>query len=118
MREAQKEDSMYNVCCLQCGDVFQPAEGSYLWRRAEKRDEEGYLDALHVSGEECGCVEPVVEAAPFRVFGYDGMCVDFSMSYDKFTEAVRAFVECLRGGDVVFIEGVSDKTRSALEAAY
>lgn len=47
----------YNVVCRHCGNVFSPAEDTPLWQEAKRRAEKGFLDALHVEGEECGCIE-------------------------------------------------------------
>jgi len=107
---------VFNVECIACGSVFNPPAQSPLWWRAKKRGEEGFLDALHVTGEECGC-EPqsVKPEASFRVFGYDALCEDFDMPFKTFVGAAREFLRLNRdGGYVVFIDGVSDSVRQRL----
>ena len=99
----------YNVECMNCGAVFTPPIQSPLWWRAKARGDDGYLDALHVSGVECGCVEKkILPNAPYRVFGYNDMCEDFDMSFKTSTAAVREYLKIRRVGRcIVFISGVS-----------
>lgn len=105
----------YNVECMDCGQVFTPTVRSALWWRAKKRDEQGYLDALRITGKDCGCVEqPARPDAPFRVFGYDDMCVDFDIPCDTFAIAVQKYRRLDRAGCVVFITGVSDAVEDKL----
>ncbi len=105
----------YQVVCENCGQVWEPAVKTSLWWRAKKRDEKGYLDALWVSGTECGCIEPVVHPeAPFRVFGYDDMCHNYNIPCWSFLQAVKLFRKYDRSGDIVFIKGVSPKVEDRL----
>lgn len=105
----------YDVVCIDCGAVFQPLEKSPLWWQAKQRDKKGLLDALPIRGEKCGCVKKEEKSdAPFRVFGYDDMCTDFSFSYHNFIQAAKAYLECVRGGDVVFVHGVSTRVQERL----
>ena len=97
----------YNVICMLCGLVFTPAVGSSLWWQAKKRFQAGYLDALPVTGDKCGCIRHHHSEAPFRVFGYDMTCDDYNFPCNTFTQAIRIYRERVRQGDVVFITGVS-----------
>ena len=107
---------VYQVECTQCGQVFVPPDNSPLWWKAKKRSEKGFLDALLVSGIECGCVEEKRQSnAPFRVFGYDGMCRDYDIPCHTFMEAIKTFRECDRAGDIVFIKGVSESVEHRLK---
>ena len=109
-------DPQYNVECINCGCVFAPQVRSSLWWQAKKRDEQGYLDALHVNEEECGCVEPPAHPeAPIRVFGYDSLCEDFNYPFWSFTKAVQVFRSLQKdGGNTVFITGVSTAVEDRL----
>ncbi len=109
------EEIRYNVVCIDCGQVFTPVVRSSLWWRAKKRDEQGYLDALPVTGEECGCIkQPAHSEAHFRVFGYDDMCMDFDIPCNTFAIAVQKYRQLDRAGCVVFINGVSDAVEDKL----
>jgi hypothetical protein len=110
------DETVYNVECMACGSVFTPTVQSTLWWKAKKRAER-YLDALHVTGEECGCVKKRRDPdAPFRVFGYDGFCQDFDIPFGTFTAAVKKFAELTRSGEfVVFIDGISEAVRRKIE---
>src|SRR5581483_1293270 len=104
----------YNVHCIACNTVWQPGVRSSLWWQAKRRSEKGKTDALHVSGEECGCVKKRHDPnAPFRVFGFNDMCEDFDIPFYSFTAAVRKYRELKRWSDV-FIEGVSPKVEAVL----
>src|SRR5579872_2125226 len=84
----------YNVFCRACGTVWQPGVRTSLWWQAKKRSEKGFLDALPVSGRECGCVrQPHDPDAPIRVFGYDDMCEDFDIPFHSIVDAVRKYRE-------------------------
>ena len=109
----------YNVHCVSCGSVWQPLPKSPLWWAAKQRETKGYLDALHVSGEKCGCVKKVKEPnAPFRVFGYDFDCRDYDVPFTTFVKAVKAFMSANRSGDVVFISGVSKSVEERLKYSF
>lgn len=110
------EEVLYNVVCMECGQVWTPLPKSPLWWRAKKAADSGRLDAIQVSGEECGCVEPRnCQDAPFRVFGYNDLCEDFDIPCGTFAEAVKTFRELNSEGYMVFISGVSDAVSSRLE---
>ena len=107
----------FNVECLDCGTVFSPKIKSPLWWRAKKKADKGYLDALVIRGEECGCEEAPFKAqpnAPFRVFGYDMECHDFDKPFNSMIEAMRTFIRLNNGPDVVFISGVSRAVQERL----
>lgn len=105
----------FNVSCLNCGQVWSPQNGSPLWWAAKQYAAKGYLDALHVSGEKCGCIKmPAQPDAPFRVFGYDFDLKDFEFTPVTFTEAVRLFRELNDGLCDVSIEGVSAQVEQRL----
>jgi hypothetical protein len=106
----------YNVHCVDCGQVFQPLAKSPLWWQAKQRAEKGYLDALHISGEKCGCEKTRVKPnALFRVFGYNDMCEDFDIPCRTFVEAVRKFISINKEGmNTVFIDGVSNTVQQKL----
>ncbi len=110
----------FNVVCRTCGDVWSPGLRSPLWWRAKKRADDGYLDALSVSGEECGCVKksekPVKPDAPYRVFGYDDMCVDFNIPFTSFVEAAREYRSAAQQLCTVFISGVSPAVERRLRS--
>jgi len=105
----------YNVVCMACDQVYQPLIKSPLWWRAKKRADEGYLDALHVSGEDCGCVSKIHKPnAPYRICGYDDMCCDYNIPCKTFVQAVTLYRERSRWGDVVFIHSVSGSVEEKL----
>ena len=113
MSQTQAE-ARYNVECMVCGQVFTPTIRSSLWWQAKQREEQGYLDALRVSGKECGCIaQPVRPDAPFRVVGYDDMCVDFDIPCDTFVDVIKVCRQ-LGAGDTFFITGVSDAVSDKL----
>jgi hypothetical protein len=116
---AQAEEIRYNVACVDCGSVFQPRPRSPLWWRAKQREKEGFLDAVYVSGEKCGCVKKQVRPdAPFRVTGYDGMCEDYDVPFTNFVKAVKFFKDAVDAGDVVFIIGISDAVRQKIQYGF
>lgn len=105
----------YTVVCNECGQYFYPLVKSPLWWRAKKKADEGFFDALYVSGRDCGCVkERYRPEAPFRVLGYDMDCSEYDIPCDTFVQAVTLFRKCKRYGDVVFIEGVSKAVEDAI----
>jgi hypothetical protein len=112
-------DVRYNVHCVACGAVWQPQSNSPLWWQAKRRAEKGFLDALHVDAEKCGCVTPRARSeAPFRVFGFDDMCRDFDVPFATFTAAVKGFIDANRYGCTVFIGGVSKKVERKLALMF
>lgn len=107
----------YNVQCIVCSSVWSPLPKSPLWWAAKKRDEQGYLDALGVSGERCGCIKtPREPNAPFRVFGSD-MMQDFDVPFYSFTKAVKAYWGLKGHVDDIYISGVSPKVEKHLRLA-
>jgi len=116
MNQAIFETGTYNVVCLECGQVWQPTAQSPLWWKAKKSADSGRLDAIHVSGEDCGCIQPKADPdAPFRVFGYDGMCIDFDYPCQTSVETIKIYRECLKVGDIVFATGLSDAVIDRLQ---
>lgn len=119
MIQVASEEVLYNVHCVDCGSVWQPNQRSPLWWQAKQRAEQGYLDALRVDGQKCGCKQAVHNPeAPYRVFGYNMMCEDFDVPCHTLPEAIRAFREADNGIDIVFIVGVSDAVREKLESKF
>jgi hypothetical protein len=105
----------FNVVCINCNAVWAPAAESSLWWQAKKRNERGNLDALPVTGEECGCVKVKSDPdAPYRVFGFDDECRDFDIPFDSFAEAVKEYREASRSMCTVFIAGVSPAVEQRL----
>jgi hypothetical protein len=112
--ESNIAEVRYNVVCYECGQVWSPTVKSPLWWKAKQRSEQGYLDALHVSGEECGCKQPVAQPdAPFRVVGYDDMCRDFDIPYYSLVKAARKYLKLARDGMYVvsFVDNRTGRTR-------
>lgn len=106
---------IFNVECRACGTVWSPSFRSPLWWRAKKWDESGHLDALCVSGEDCGCQKKAVQPnAPYRVSGFDDDGKEFDRPFKSFTEAVAAYLTEARGLSTVFIEGVSPEVEQRL----
>lgn len=114
-----REKPVYYVCCIKCGNAWQPSIGSAMWWKAHQRAQKGFLDAYHANAKECGCApERPCSNAPFRVFGYTSDCYDFDVPCYTFVEAIKAFRSYLQGMNVVFIEGVSDAVRQRIEFGY
>ena len=109
----------YNVFCRSCDLVWQPGFKTPLWWRAKQYADSGKLDAISVSGEECGCIEKRIESdAPFRVFGYDGMCCDFDIPLPTFVSAVKRYIAHAKAGDILFITGVSPRVQERLHQVF
>ena len=109
-------DVVYNVVCSECGQIFQPRTRSPLWWKAKQATDSGRLDAISISGEECGCIrKQYLPNAPFRVFGYNDMCEDFDVPCATFVEAVNLYRRLNKEGCVVFINGVSDIVEDKLK---
>ena len=106
----------FNVHCHDCGSVWLAVPQSSQWWRGKRRKEQGYFDAVGVSGEECGCVPVVQEPdAPFRVFGYEDTGKEFDVPFHTFTKAVRALINAKKAGLMdVWISGVSPKVEQRL----
>lgn len=111
-------ETRYNVFCMHCERVFQPLVRSSLWWQAKQRADAGFLDALCISKDKCGCVVgEVCPDAPYRVFGYDDLCDDFDIPFDTLVPALREFRELNRTGmNTVFIKGVSPAVLDRLMA--
>ena len=113
---ATQADVLYNVECMNCGSVWQPSVRTSLWWRAHQRAMSGKLDAAGATGEECGCIKPISESkAPYRVFGYDGMCNDFDIPFHRIIDALKTFKKLHDSGDIVFISGVSRAVSEKLQ---
>lgn len=105
----------YNVICMDCDCIFNPEVNSRFWWMAKKHAESGKLDALRITGKQCGCAKKVTKPdAPYRVIGYDFDCHDYDIPFYNFTGAVQKYRELNRRGDVVFISGVSDRVKFEL----
>ncbi len=108
-------DLRFNVACRACSYVWTPAARSPLWWRAKKWNDQGKLDAIHVSGEDCGCIEQKQQCkpgAPYRVFGFDDECREFDIPFTSFTDAVKEYRSASRSMCTVFISGVSPAVAS------
>ena len=117
MADLKETEEEFYVACIRCQHVWAPSARSPLWWRAKKHAGRGYLDALHVTGEECGCVnveEKREPDAPYRVLGFDDMGVEFDIPFTSFADAVKAFRNALRGHCTVFIQGVSPAVEARL----
>ncbi len=94
-----------------CGRVWTPTVGSPLWWKAAKRAKQGYLDALGVSPQECGC-EPKTfhPEAPYRIVGYNELCESFDIPLFSLTEAARLYLKLARdwSNTVVFVDKRSE----------
>ncbi|MFZ2523403.1 MAG: hypothetical protein WAW92_03395 [Minisyncoccia bacterium] len=112
----QTEEARYNLICFSCGSVFQPLPRTSLWWQAKQRAERGFIDALCISAEECGCAKKEVRPdALFRVTGYDGMCDDYDVPFSNFVSAVKYYKDAVEAGDVVFIVGVSKAVQDRIQ---
>ena len=108
-------EERYNVYCMSCDQVWTPAPRSPLWWRAKKAADRGRLDAIYVTGEECGCIQRQCRPdAPFRVFGYDDLLENFDIPCNTFVQAIKTYRNAERSGCVVFIKGVSAKVEDRL----
>lgn len=102
----------YNVCCMDCGQSWQPEVRSPLWWRAKQKADEGYLDAVCVLGEECGCVPEKQEPdARYRVFGYTDDLCDFDVPHRSLDGAVRAYLATAQANVLgeTFLSGVPER---------
>ncbi len=102
-----ESSAQYNVVCGGCEQVWAPAVGRPLWWKAKKHAEAGFLNALHVTPQECGCQEEVLHPdAPYRVTGFDDMCVDFDRPFFSLVQAAKLYLELARNGmyTVVFVD--------------
>lgn len=105
----------YNVECMNCEQVFPVSEGS-LWWRAKKAADHGRLDAIGISGVECGCKQTVREPeAPYRLFGYTDMGREYDIPFHTFVAVAKAFRERWSFGEDVFISGVSRAVEDKLK---
>ena len=105
----------YNIECTSCGCVSTVKNGA-LWWRAKKSSEEGRLDAIGISGVECGCRLPVRNPdAPYRVFGFTDQGQKYDTPFDTFVTAVKAFRDRLNFGETVFIKGISPAVEDQLK---
>ena len=104
----------YNVECRSCGQIFNVNAGP-LWWKAKKAADAGRLDAITVSGVECGCKRPVLNPdASYRVFGFSDEGREYNTPCSTFTEAVNAFRDAFKSGETVFIKGVSRAVKERL----
>ncbi len=117
LSKSASPNPVYNVVCRNCYHLFTPIPRSQLWRRAAKYAEGNRLDAMTISGQECGCVEKIREPdAPFRVLGYTDDLQNYDIPFRTFTGAVRGFRRKYKNGDTVFIKGVSEEVQWRLVA--
>lgn len=97
----------HNVECIDCGHVSTVTD-SPLWWRAKKASDGGRLDAIGISGVECGCKRPIRNPdAPYRVFGFTDRGREYDTPFNTFVAAVKAFRDRYNLGETVFIKGVS-----------
>jgi hypothetical protein len=111
-------EERYDVVCMSCDQVFQPLPRSPLWWQAKKSADGGRLDAITVTGEECGCEPKTVEPdAPYRVFGFNEFYEDFDRPFKIFTEAVSFYRRLVKENPLstIFISGVSKRVSNKLE---
>lgn len=107
-------EQRFNVVCGRCGQVWQPSVGSRLWRRAKRQFEKGYLSALTVSGEKCGCVPKASQPdAPYRVKGYTDDCRNFDRPHESFIAAVRDYL-ALNSDPMLIVFFVNHRSESAV----
>ena len=107
----------FYVQCINCGSFWAAVPKSPQWWRAKKRHEDGYLDAIGVKGEVCGCIKKQDEPdAPFRVFGFGTEYgEELDQPFHRFTEAVTAYRNGLKSGLLdIWISGVSKPVESRL----
>lgn len=108
-------EAVYNVECMNCEAVFIPLPKSRFWWMAKQHEERGFIDAVRITGKQCGCIhKPPLPGAPFRVLGYTDDCRDFDIPCNSFVTAARAFLNKSRNGCVVFIQGVSPSVEERL----
>lgn len=107
-------DVLYTVYCRNCGCDFEPTIKSPLWWRAKKSSDKGRLDAISISGEECGCIKPIPEPnAPYRVLGITWNGGSYNMPFFNMINAIKTFINAEKSGDTVIIKGISRKTEWA-----
>lgn len=107
--------TQYNVECVECGHVSTVSKDP-LWWRAKKAADTGRLDAISISGVECGCQQPVRNPdAPYRVLGFTDEGSKFDEPFDTFVAAVESYRAGVRLGETVFIKGVSPAVADRLE---
>jgi hypothetical protein len=106
MPTVQKSVERYQVWCESCGSVYTPPIHSATWWKAKQRADEGFLDALCVSGTECGCVEkrPVISEENFGIIGYTMDCFDFTIKCKTFVDLCKAARQ-MKNGDTFWIIG-------------
>lgn len=112
-------ETRYNVVCERCEQVFQPPIRSPLWWQAKRYADAGFLSALCVSKDKCGCVVEVGKVcpdAPYRVLGFTDLCEDFDIPFYGLMPALQEFRELNRTGSTVFIKGVSPAVLDRLMA--
>jgi hypothetical protein len=107
----------YNVQCVNCGSVWTAVPKSAQWWRGKQKADVGKLDAVRVTGEECGCIKkPQDPDAPFRIFGFGteyGEEID--VPFHCFTSAVRAYRSAKKSGLLdIWITGVSKPVEQRL----
>jgi hypothetical protein len=106
----------YNAECISCGCV-QSVYGGSLWWKAKKNAERGYLDAIGISGVECGCERPLTEPnAPYRVFGWTDDGHTFNRPHFTFVGAVRDYIDNNSYGAMANIIGVSQAVKERLRS--
>lgn len=111
---------LYNVVCESCGNVWSPKYKSTLWWQAHQRANKGLLDALHVDGEKCGCLD--IRPKPktqFYVFGYNDNFCDFHIDCATFVDCVKVYRKLIKDFSLtVFVNGLSDEVRSKIEFGW
>lgn len=116
MSTTQKQVERYQVWCESCGDVYTPQIKSPTWWKAKQRADKDFLDALCVSGTECGCVQknPVISKESFGIIGYTMDCIDFTIKCKTFVDLCKA-AKRMKNGDTFFIIGpVSQNVKDRL----
>ena len=110
-------DATYNVYCHSCERVFQPSPRSPLWWRAKKAADLGRMDAIGVSGEECGCIRTIEKPdAPYRVVGYSDDYREYNIPCFTLVEAFNLFRKYRPWDIVAFVDNTRPKGQSKLAA--
>lgn len=113
----------YQVYCPSCDSTYEPAIKSSTWWKAHQRAEKGYLDALWVDGDECGCSRsfrqelPKIPVGGYGIIGYTMDCQDFVIPCKTFVQLCAA-AKKMKNCDTFWIIGVSQKVKDKLSGWF